>query len=210
MESTGKPATERTAAPAAEPTGEQARASGSAAQNDAVHTALEKQDPMALVNALSLEQISRLELAEKVLELEHSRRKRVSPLGNIVSLVAFGGLLVNAFQSYNSSQTQAKIREADQRRWSKEFERAKAADRYNAFLATSALATDSSNADKRLVGYALLQEFVDDQDYNAKSTLMLEQALFDELDRDTAEGLSEEHRNSVTAILGALSGISHA
>jgi hypothetical protein len=175
-------------------------------QSKAVHEALENQDPLKLVRSLSADEIGRLELAEKVLELEHNRRKRTSPLSSVVSLVAFGGLAVNAFQSYSAGKTQERLREADQGRWEKEFERAKAADRYNAFLATSALATDNSNADKRLVGYALLEEFVDDKDYNAKSTLMLEQALFDELDRDDVEGLSEEHRNSVTAILSALSG----
>ena len=39
------------------------------------------------------------------------------------------------------------------------------------------LATDSANADKRLVGYALLQEFVSDNDYNIKAMLMLEESL---------------------------------
>ena len=176
------------------------------AQTAAVNEALEQEDPLKLVHLLNGDEIQRLELAEKVLELEHNRRKRTSRLSNVVSLVAFGGLAVNAFQSYNASKTQEHLREADQSRWQKEFERAKAADRYNAFLATSALATDTANPDKRLVGYALLEEFVADKDYNAKSALMLEQALFNELDRDTDAGFSEEHRNSVTAILGALSG----
>ncbi len=177
-------------------------------QSTAVLEALRTQDPLTLSTLLGEEALGRLELAEKVLELEHNRRKRTSWTQNLLGLVAFGGLLVNAFQSYNASKTQEHIREADQKRWSKEFERAKAADRYNAFLATSALATDSANPDKRLVGYALLQEFVDDKEYNGKTTLMLEQALFDELDRETAEGLSEEGANAVNAILTALSGTS--
>ena len=186
----------------------ESRANALVQQSAAVTAALAEEDPLKLANALNNDEIRRLELAEKVLELEHNRRKRVSRFQNVVSLVAFGGLAVNAFQSYNSGQTQEKIRETDQKRWAKEFDRAKEADRYNAFLATSALATDSSNADKRLVGYALLQEFVDDKEYNNKTAVMLEQALFDELDRDTAVGLSDESSNSVNAILGALSGTS--
>ncbi len=66
------------------------------------------------------------------------------------------------------------------------------------------LATDPTNADKRLVGYALLQEFVDDDDYNTKATLMLEESLGNELRNKKAEGLDEAHRSAVVAIVSAL------
>ena len=76
----------------------------------------------------------------------------------------------------------------DQDRWSREFVRAQRADKYRAFFETSVLATDPANADKRLVGYALLQEFVDDEDYNSKATLMLEESLMQELRSKSVAG----------------------
>ena len=63
---------------------------------------------------------------------------------------------------------------------------------------------DPTNSDKRLVGYALLQEFVDDEDYNSKATLMLEESLGQELRSKRAEGLDEAHRSAVVAIVSAL------
>ena len=93
----------------------------------------------------------------------------------------------------------------DQERWSKEFERARQADKYRAFFETTVLATDSANADKRLVGYALLQEFVSDIEYTNKAMLMLEESLSQELRSNTKQGIDEAHRNAVVAIVTALS-----
>jgi hypothetical protein len=93
----------------------------------------------------------------------------------------------------------------DQERWSKEFERARQADKYRAFFETTVLATDTANSDKRLVGYALLQEFVSDADYTSKAMLMLEESLAQELRRNTGQGIDEAHRNAVVAIVTALS-----
>jgi hypothetical protein len=93
----------------------------------------------------------------------------------------------------------------DQERWSKEFERARQADKYRAFFETTVLATDTANSDKRLVGYALLQEFVSDTDYTSKAMLMLEESLAQELRRNTGQGIDEAHRNAVVAIVTALS-----
>jgi hypothetical protein len=173
-----------------------------------VESAIEAEDPVALAHSTTADEIRRLELAEKVLELKYNRRKRTSKLTNVMSILAFSGLAVNAFQSYTSGQTQERQRERDDQRWQLEFARAKQADKYRAFFETSALATDSANADKRLIGYALLQEFVDDKDYNDKATLMLEEALISELNKDEGPGLSEEHRASVVAIVTALSSTS--
>ncbi len=92
----------------------------------------------------------------------------------------------------------------NQARWNKEFLRAQRADKYRAFFETSVLATDPTNPDKRLVGYALLQEFVEDEDYNSKATLMLEESLMQELRGDTKAGLDEAHRNAAVAIVTAL------
>jgi len=93
----------------------------------------------------------------------------------------------------------------DQDRWSKEFQRAREGDKYRAFFETTVLATDTANADKRLVGYALLQEFVGDADYSSKAMLMLEESLAQELRRNTNQGIDEAHRNAVVAIVTALS-----
>jgi hypothetical protein len=93
----------------------------------------------------------------------------------------------------------------DQDRWSKEFQRAREADKYRAFFETTVLATDTANYDKRLVGYALLQEFVSDADYSSKAMLMLEESLAQELRRNTGQGIDEAHRNAVVAIVTALS-----
>jgi hypothetical protein len=173
-----------------------------------VESAIEAEDPVALAHSTTADEIRRLELAEKVLELKYNRRKRTSKLTNVMSILAFSGLAVNAFQSYTSGQTQERQRERDDQRWQLEFARAKQADKYRAFFETSALATDIANADKRLIGYALLQEFVDDKDYNDKATLMLEEALISELNKKEGPGLSEEHRASVVAIVTALSSSS--
>jgi hypothetical protein len=113
-------------------------------------------------------------------------------------------IAVRTHQSYANKQQhhQAQI---DNERWSKEFQRAQRADKYRAFFETSVLATDPTNPDKRLVGYALLQEFVDDDDYNSKATRLLEESLVQELRSNTAAGLDEQHRNMVLAIVTALS-----
>jgi hypothetical protein len=170
-----------------------------------VEQAIEAEDPVALVGAATPGEIRRLEMAERVLELKYNRKRRTSRLANVMSLVAFAGLGANAFQSYVNAKSQEKLREKDDQRWAMEFARAKQADKYRAFFETSALATDQANADKRLVGYALLQEFVDDKDYNDKATLMLEEALIAELNKTKS---SEERRASVVAIVTALSSSS--
>lgn len=171
--------------------------------------ALEQGDPLALARTASLEELKRLKAAEKVIELSHHRKKRTSWVAvttqSLVGLVAVGGFFTNAYQSYVNKQQQQQQRQVDQERWEREFTRATLADKYRAFFETSVLATDPANPDKRLVGYALLQEFVQDRDYNEKATLMLEESLSQELRGDKAQGLDEAHRNAVLAIVTALS-----
>lgn len=173
-----------------------------------IDRALKSNDPVALAKAAPKEELERIKAAEELLRLSRERTAPVSKWPQvsqgIVAVVAVAGMLVNAYQSYvNKVQTQEQTR-TDQERWAKEFERAQRADKYRAFFETSVLATDPTNADKRLVGYALLQEFVDDADYNTKATLMLEESLMQELRSNTNVGLDEAHRNAVTAILTAL------
>jgi hypothetical protein len=174
-----------------------------------IEQAIDHHDAQALAKSASPDELSRLKVAEEVLQLARERKKNTSRMAVIsnamVGVVAAVGMLVNAYQSYSNSALQAHQRAVDEGRWNKEFTRAQRADKYRAFFETSVLATDPSNPDKRLVGYALLQEFVDDEDYNSKATLMLEESLSQELRGNNDLGLEGAHRNAVVAIVGALS-----
>jgi hypothetical protein len=175
---------------------------------DDTERALQREDPRALAQASTLDEIQRLKAAEELFELRYQRKKRSSRISvasqSLVGFVAIAGFFVNAYQSYLNKQQQQLQRASDQERWSKEFTRASQADKYRAFFETSVLATDAVNADKRLVGYALLQEFVQDRDYTQKAMLMLEESLAQELRSNTTPGLDPEHRAAVGAILTAL------
>ncbi len=176
---------------------------------DATEQALNREDARALAEASTLEQIQRMKSAEELFELRYQRRRRSSRISiasqMLVGYIAIAGFFVNAYQSYINKQQQQQQRAIDQERWNKEFSRASQADKYRAFFETSVLATDPANADKRLVGYALLQEFVQDRDYTQKAMLMLEESLMQELRSNTSPGLDAEHRAAVGAILTALS-----
>jgi hypothetical protein len=175
----------------------------------AIEEALAGNDPLALSSRATEEELNRMKMAEEVLQLAQNRKKNTSRLAIMsqvmVGAVAVAGMLVNGYQSYSSKKQQEKQAQIDQDRWAKEFQRSQRADKYRAFFETSVLATDPTNGDKRMVGYALLQEFVDDEDYNSKATLLLEEALVQELRSDTKPGLDEAHRNAVLAIVAALS-----
>ena len=171
--------------------------------------ALHRDDPIAMSKFATAPELERIKVAEEVLELRAQRVKRnhrLAVLGQaMVGYIALAGFFANAYQNLNNKK-QADARAAEEReRWEKEFRRAQDADKYRAFFETSALATDTDNADKRLVGYALLKEFVDDSGYNQKATIMLEESLALELRGDMhGKGLDDEHRLAVVAILSAL------
>jgi hypothetical protein len=175
-----------------------------------LESALEKEDPVALSKLADPEALKRLKVSEQIMGLQHERKKRTSRFALatevVISMVAIGGFLTNMVQSYLNKLRQDEQATLDSNRWQKEFDRAARADKYRAFFETSALATDAQNPGKRLVGYALLQEFVQDKDYNDKATLMLREALESELRADDQPGLSEAHRAAVIAIVSALSG----
>jgi hypothetical protein len=180
-----------------------------AADPDAVQAALKAHDAAALARAASAEDLGRLKAAEEVVELARARTRSSFTLATvsqlIVGVVALGGMLLSVNQARTNRASQQEQGQADQARWTKEFQRAQRADKYRAFFETSVLATDPTNPDKRLVGYALLQEFVEDDEYNSKATLMLEESLMQELRSDTKGGLDEAHQNAVVAIVTALS-----
>ena len=177
--------------------------------SDDVRKAVKANDPYALAASASKEELDRLRSAEDLIEADRKRlqsRNTFAVAAQIlVGWVAILGFVVNAYQSYTNKQQAERQAQVDQDRWSKEFQRAREADKYRAFFETTVLATDTSNADKRLVGYALLQEFVSDNDYSSKAMLMLEESLAQELRRNTGQGIDEAHRNAVVAIVTALS-----
>ena len=172
--------------------------------------AIKREDLAHVAKTMTLENLQKMKVAEEVFDLHFKRRKRSGKLAlatqSVLSVVAIGGIFQNAYQSFQNKKQQEQQQQVDQDRWNREFERAKEADTYRAFFETSALATDPTNPEKRLIGYALLQQFVQDKDYNAKATLLLEQALDQELSRDKDPGLGEASRSMVVTILNSLSG----
>lgn len=179
-------------------------------ENDAeLAKAMKAEDPFAVAQVATPEQMARLRDAEELIEKGYQRRRRSSRLAMtsqaLVGYVALAGFFANAYQNWNNKK-QAEARAVqDTERWAMEFKRAQDSDKYRAFFETSALATDKANADKRLVGYALLREFVDDKDYNSKATLMLEESLATELRANKEQGLDDERRAAIIAIVTALS-----
>jgi hypothetical protein len=173
-----------------------------------VRQALHSQDPFALAAAGSTEELSKLKSSLDLIEADQKRKQthnRFTVASQVlVGWVAIAGFGVNAYQSFANKQNQERQAKVDQDRWDKEFQRAREADKYHTFFESSMLATDQTNADKRMVGYALLQEFVRDESYNAKATLMLEESLVEELRSNTDKGIDEPHRNAIVAIVTAL------
>lgn len=178
-----------------------------------VRHALQSQDPFALAAAGSPEELSKLKSSLDLIEADQKRKQTHSRFTIasqvLVGWVAIAGFGVNAYQSFANKQNQERQAKVDQDRWDKEFQRARDADKYHSFFESSMLATDQTNSDKRMVGYALLQEFVRDEAYNAKATLMLEESLVEELRSNTDKGIDEPHRNAIVAIVTALADSSN-
>lgn len=167
-------------------------------------------DPADLARNATLDELQRMKAAE---ELHRLRSERLTPRSRfavaaqaLVAWVALAGLAVNAWQSWNNKQQQEHRDRTETEKWNKEFARASQADKYRAFFETSMLATDTGNSDKRLVGYALLQEFVRDPVYDEKAMIMLEESLSQELRGGPRDRLDDAHRAAVRAILTSLAG----
>ncbi|HET8724108.1 MAG TPA: hypothetical protein VFM53_07850 [Anaeromyxobacteraceae bacterium] len=167
-------------------------------------------DPAELARSATLDELQRMKVAEELHQLQVERTSRRSQVATfaqvVVGFVALAGLAVNAYQSWSNKQQQEHRDRAEAEKWTKEFARASQADKYRAFFETSMLATDSQNADKRLVGYALLQEFVRDPAYDEKAMIMLEESLSQELKGSPKARLDETRRAAVGAILTSLAG----
>lgn len=172
--------------------------------------ALDSHDAIALARALPDTELARLKTAEEVLEKKFDREQRTRRTARLASAmvgyVALAGFFANAYQSYSNKKDSEQRALAEAERWKAEFKRAQDADKYRAFFETSALATDTANPDKRLVGYALLKEFVEDPNYTSKALIMLEESLALELRGGTNRpGLDGQQQLAVGAILSALS-----
>jgi hypothetical protein len=167
-------------------------------------------DPAELARSATLDELQRMKAAEELHRLRAERtahRSRLSLVGPVlVGYVALAGLGVNAYQTWSNKAQQEHRDRTEQEKWNKEFARASQADKYRAFFETSTLATDSLNADKRLVGYALLQEFVRDPVYDEKAMIMLEESLSQELRGAPKDKLDDARRAAVRAILTSLAG----
>jgi hypothetical protein len=167
-------------------------------------------DPAELAKNSTLDELQRMKAAEELHRLRSerlTRRSRFLVAGQVlVAWVAFAGLVVNAWQSWNNKQQQEHRDRTEMEKWNKEFARASQADKYRAFFETSMLATDPSNVDKRLVGYALLQEFVQDPIYDSKAVIMLEESLSQELRGGPRDKLDDARRAAIRAILTSLAG----
>ncbi len=172
--------------------------------------AILKEDTFGTARNTALDELQRLKAAEELFQLRRQRTKRSSKFLTfsqvMVGYIALAGFFANAYQNCVNERRQTTQAERDQDRWRQEFRRAQEADKHRAFFETSLLATDQDNDDKRLVGYALLQEFVADPNFNFKATLMLEESLTQELKQNHIDvGLSDSTRVKVVAIVTALS-----
>jgi hypothetical protein len=171
-----------------------------------------KNDP-TLLATLSLEELQKLNVAEAILEARHQAQKRANRIatlgGMLVGYVALAGFFANAYQNYLNKQHLQAQSEKEEARWKQEFDRTRRADKYHAFFETSALVTDAQSSDRRLVGLALLDEFVADPDYHQKAVAILDQSLARELKESEKEppmeGLSEGHRAAISEVVQAMS-----
>lgn len=164
---------------------------------DQASAAFAGDDPVALAASSDRDALERLRTAEEVIERKHQRerRRRRFPASAqaIVGFVALAGFFANAFQNWSS-----------EKRWQKEFARTQASDRQQTFFEITSMATEQANPDKRLVGYALLKEFMDDPTYHEKAKLLLEEALGRELRENNALGIDEQHSAAFVAVLSGL------
>src|SRR4051794_33150292 len=95
---------------------------------------VEREDPLALARAATLDELQRLKAAEELFHLRHQRRSRVASVAAfsqaLLGFVAVAGFFANAYQTLENRQQSLRHEAEDEHRWQEEFERAKQADRY--------------------------------------------------------------------------------
>lgn len=170
-------------------------------------------DPRPLAE-LEHRDLMRLKLAEEILEARFQAKKRANRIATIsqmlVGWVALLGFFANAYQNHNNKRHLQEQSEREQKKWQQEFERARTADLRRGFFDTNALVTDEKSADRRLVGYALLEEFVEEHEYGRKAVVILEESLSKELrgleaSRRTDPEAFDMHLAAIQQIIRSLS-----
>lgn len=175
------------------------------ADTNKIREAMSKRDPVALLEAAGSD-IGALKAAEDVIAARAKAEdkgpgKFVLASQGLVGWLALIGVALNVFQMYSNRKQFEQQRTSEEARWRSEFDRAQAADKHNAFLQVSGLITDGQ-VDRRLLGYALLGEFMGDKDYYDKAQLMLEERMLAETQD---KQFDEQHRNALRVIVRTLS-----
>jgi hypothetical protein len=168
-----------------------------------IREALSSKDPLALARAAGPE-LAALKAAEDVLEARARAEEKPSKFAlasqALVGWLALIGVALNVFQMYSNRKQFDQQRAAEESRWRQEFDRTRAADKHNAFFQVAALVTDGE-VDRRLLGYALLGEFMGDKEYYDKAQLMLSERMAAETE---AKDFNESHRNALRVIVRTL------
>lgn len=169
-----------------------------------IREALAERDPVKLLAAAGGE-IGALKAAEDVIAARAKAEERPNKWAiasqSLVGWLALIGVAMNVVQMYSNKRQFEQQRQAEADRWRQEFARAREADKHNAFFQVSALVTDGQ-VDRRLLGYALLGEFMGDAEYYDKAELMLEERMAAEVE---AKDFGEAHRNALRVIVRTLS-----
>ncbi len=170
----------------------------------AIREALASRDSVRLARAAGSE-IGALKAAEDVIDARSKAESKPSRIAlasqALVGWLALIGVALNVVQMYANHKQYDESRAADQQRWQLEFKRSQEADKHAAFLQVSTMITDSI-VDRRLLGYALIGEFMGDKEYYDKAQLMLSERLGAEAG---AKDFDEAHRNALRVIVRTLS-----
>jgi len=169
-----------------------------------IREALDAKDPVKLALAAGPD-MAALKAAEDVIaaraRADEKPNKFALASQALVGWLALIGVALNVFQMYSNRKQFDQQRTAEEARWKLEFDRTRASDKHNAFFQVAALVTDGE-VDRRLLGYALLGEFMGDKEYYDKAQLMLGERMAAETQ---AKDFNESHRNALRVIVRTLS-----
>jgi hypothetical protein len=169
-----------------------------------IREAILAKDPVKLALAAGAD-IGALKAAEDVIAARARAEERPSKIAlasqALVGWLALIGVALNVFQMYSNRKQFEQQRASEEVRWKQEFDRTRASDKHNAFFQVAALVTDGE-VDRRLLGYALLGEFMGDKEYYDKAQLMLGERMAAETQ---AKDFNESHRNALRVIVRTLS-----
>jgi hypothetical protein len=168
-----------------------------------IREALASRDAVKLALAAGAD-IGAIQAAEEVIaaRVKAEQRPHFLTMASqaLVGWLALIGVALNAVQMYSNRRQFELQRSTEEIRWQQEFQRSRAADKHNAFFQVAALVTDGE-VDRRLLGYALLGEFMGDKEYYDKAQLMLSERMASETE---AKNFGESHRNALRVIVRTL------